>query len=207
MAKRSKTSRQWLKEHFDDPFVQRAQHQGYRSRASYKLLEIDERDRLLRRGMSVIDLGAAPGGWSQVVANRLGGSGRVVALDLLEMAPIPEVVAIQGDFREPEPYQQLLQHITLGEVDLVLSDMAPNSSGQKAVDQPRALYLAELTLQLATEVLRPGGDMVVKIFHGEGSDDYLRQCRQQFKRVYTRKPEASRSRSRENYLLARGFCG
>ncbi len=207
MAKRSKSSKQWLHEHFNDPFVLRAQQEGYRSRASYKLLEIDQRDRILQRGDTVIDLGAAPGGWSQVAKDRVGERGVVVALDILEMVPIPGVPFICGDFREEAVYQQLLAQIEVGRVDTVLSDMAPNTSGVKAVDQPRALHLAELTLELAQAVLRPGGTMLLKLFHGEGFDDYLRLCRSHFGKVLTRKPEASRDRSRENYLLAREFKG
>ncbi|MBF0470463.1 MAG: 23S rRNA (uridine(2552)-2'-O)-methyltransferase RlmE [Gammaproteobacteria bacterium] len=205
---RSKTSKKWLKEHFDDPFVHRAQQEGYRSRASYKLLEMNSKDRLLLPGLTVVDLGAAPGGWSQVAADAVltrKGAGKVVALDILEMEPLPGVDFLCGDFREDRVLQQLQQQLAGAEVDLVMSDMAPNSSGIKAVDQPRAMLLAELALDFSRSVLRPGGDMVVKMFQGEGFDPFLGQCRAAFSRVVSRKPEASRGRSREIYLVARGL--
>ena len=204
MAKRSKTSKKWLQEHFSDEFVQRAQQEGYRSRASYKLLEINKRDRLLKQGMTVIDLGAAPGGWSQIAANLVGHKGKVVALDILEMDPIPDVDFVHGDFREESVLNELMAVIDGRPIDLVMSDMAPNSSGVKAIDQPRSIYLCELTLELAISVLKPGGNMVVKVFHGEGFEEFLRACRQHFTKVVSRKPEASRSRSREIYLVAQG---
>jgi len=194
-----------LKEHFDDPYVTRAQQEGYRSRAVYKLREIEEKDRLLRRGMTVVDLGAAPGGWAQVAAEKVGREGRVIALDILPMDPLPGVEVIEGDFRETAILERLLATIEGRTVDLVMSDMAPNISGMKAVDQPRAVYLAELALDLAEQVLKPGGDLLVKLFQGEGFDAYLRDLRARFDRVVTRKPDASRPRSREVYLLARGF--
>lgn len=202
---RSKTSKKWLDEHFKDPYVIRAQQEGYRSRAAYKLLEIDKKDRLLKPGMNVVDLGAAPGGWSQIAANRVGKSGSVVALDILEMDPIPDVSIIHGDFREDEVLNQLLDIVPQGEVDLVLSDMAPNSSGVKAVDQPRSIYLVELALDLTQQILKPDGRLVVKVFQGEGFEPLMRQFRSLFTKVVSRKPDASRPRSREIYLVASGL--
>jgi 23S rRNA (uridine2552-2'-O)-methyltransferase len=202
---RSKSSRSWLKEHFDDEYVTRAQQEGYRSRASYKLLEIDAKDKLLKKGMVVVDLGAAPGGWSQIAADKVSDKGMVVALDILQMEPIPDVEVLQGDFREEEVLQRLLDTLDGRPVDLVMSDMAPNISGMKTVDQPRAMYLVELTLDLARTVLKPGGDMLVKVFQGEGFDDFMRECRTSFRKVIIRKPAASRPRSREVYVLARNY--
>ncbi|MFO7602387.1 MAG: 23S rRNA (uridine(2552)-2'-O)-methyltransferase RlmE [Gammaproteobacteria bacterium] len=204
---RSKQSKRWLKEHFDDPYVQQAQKDGYRSRAVYKLLEIDDKDHLLRPGMAVVDLGAAPGGWSQIAAMRLGDTGRLVALDILPMDALADVSFIQGDFREESVYNELLALLGDTPIDLVMSDMAPNTSGIKAVDQPRAMYLAELALELAQKILKPGGDFLVKVFQGEGFDAYLNELRNSFKKVMVRKPKASRPRSREVYLLARGYNG
>ena len=205
MARRSKTSGKWLKEHFDDPYVKRAQQEGWRSRAVYKLQEIDEKDRLLRRGMTVVDLGAAPGSWSEWVARKVQPGGRVIALDVLPMDALADVTFIQGDFREEAVLEQLLAAIGENPVDLVLSDMAPNLSGMKAVDQPRAMYLAELSLDLAERVLRPGGDVLFKAFTGEGLDEFKRQLRSRFGKLLVRKPAASRPRSPEIYLLARDF--
>ena len=204
---RSKTSKGWLKEHFDDPYVKKAQKDGYRSRASYKLLEIQEKDRLLRPGMTVVDLGAAPGGWCQVASRLIGEKGRIIASDILPMDGIADVTFIQGDFTEDEVFEQILVAIGGQPVDLVISDMAPNMSGTPAVDQPRAMYLCELALDMAARVLRPGGDFLIKVFHGEGFDDYYRDMRARFDKVLTRKPGASRDRSRETYLLGRGFKG
>ena len=204
MAKRSKTSKKWLDEHFSDRFVLRAQQEGYRSRACYKLLEINKKDHLLKQGMTVIDLGAAPGSWSQIAANLVGHTGKVVALDILEMDPIPDVDFVHGDFREDAVLEALMATIDGRPVDLVMSDMAPNTSGVKAIDQPRSIYLCELALELALSVLKPGGNMVVKVFHGEGFEEFLRTCRQNFTKVVSRKPEASRNRSREIYLVAQG---
>ena len=204
MAKRSKTSKKWLDEHFSDRFVQQAQQEGYRSRACYKLLEINKTDRLLKEGMTVVDLGAAPGSWSQIAANLVGHKGKVVALDILEMDPIPDVDFVHGDFREDAVLEALMATIDGRPVDLVMSDMAPNTSGVKAIDQPRSIYLCELALELALLVLKPGGNMVIKVFHGEGFDEFLRSCRQSFTKVVSRKPEASRNRSREIYLVAQG---
>lgn len=204
---RSKTSHRWLKEHFDDPYVRMAQKDGYRSRASYKLLEIQEKDRILRPGMTVVDLGAAPGGWSQVTSRLIGDRGCLIASDILPMDSIPDVTFIQGDFTDDGVFAQILKAIGEQPVDLVISDMAPNMSGVRAADQPRAMYLCELALDLAGRVLRPGGDFLIKIFQGEGFDQYLRQVRESFDRVQMRKPLSSRDRSREQYLLARGFRG
>lgn len=202
---RSKSSSRWLKEHFDDAYVQRAQQEGYRSRAVYKLIEIQQKDRVLKPGMTVIDLGAAPGGWSQYAATVLGHSGRMIALDILPMEPLPGVEFILGDFREDEVLQQLLQLLGDSGADLVLSDMAPNTSGMDAIDVPRAYYLAELALDLARQVLKPGGGLLVKLFQGEGFESYHNELKRQFKRVVMRKPKASRARSREIYALATGF--
>lgn len=203
---RSKSSKRWLKEHFDDEFVRRSQVEGYRSRAVYKLKEIDEKDKLIKPGMTIIDLGAAPGGWSQYAAEKLKGNGRVIALDLLLIEPeIDGVEFIQGDFRDDEVLAQLMKVIDSDRADLVFSDMAPNMSGMKSVDNARAIYLAELTLELAKETLNPGGAMLVKLFQGEGFEEYLRELRQAFSKVVMRKPKASRSRSKEIYALATGF--
>ncbi len=202
---KSKSSRRWLDRHHSDEYVQKASREGYRSRAAYKLLEIQQKDQILQPGMRVVDLGAAPGGWSQVARELTGKRGQVVALDLLPMKPLPGVAFIQGDFREDETLARLRDLLQDQLVDLVISDMAPNVSGMKAVDQPRAMYLCELALDLAREVLKPGGGMVVKVFQGEGFDEYLRALRGAFTRVSTRKPKASRPRSREVYLVARNY--
>lgn len=203
--KRSKSSARWLQEHFSDEYVKRAQAEGYRSRAVYKLLEINDKDRLLRRGLSVIDLGAAPGGWSQLAAHLVGDSGQVIALDILPLEPLAGVTAIHGDFRDTAVLEQLLTALDGRMVDVVLSDMAPNTSGIKAVDQPAMIYLAELALDLAQQCLRHGGDLLVKVFQGEGFDAYLKQLRGHFASVTPRKPSASRARSIEQYLLARNY--
>lgn len=207
MAKktRSKSSGRWLKEHFDDEYVKKAQQEGYRSRAVYKLLEIDERDQLLKPGMTVVDLGAAPGSWSEIAVQRTGPRGRVIALDILPMDELPGVTFIQGDFRDPEPYEALVREIGDSAVDLVMSDMAPNISGMKAVDQPRTMYLAELALELAHKVLKNDGDLLIKVFTGEGLDTFKQELRKHFKKILVRKPKASRPRSPEIYLLARGY--
>lgn len=198
---RSKSSQRWLREHFDDHWVARAQAEGYRSRASFKLLEIHEKDKLFRPGMRVLDLGAAPGGWSQVAARLVGSRGTMVASDILAMDAIADVTFVQGDFREPEVYKQIIAILGDQKVDLVMSDMAPNMSGNKAVDLPRAMYLAELALDMAVNVLQPRGTFLVKVFHGEGFDDYRRALQGTFKRVVSRKPKASRPRSNEVYQL------
>ncbi|PVZ71786.1 23S rRNA (uridine(2552)-2'-O)-methyltransferase RlmE [Pelagibaculum spongiae] len=204
---RSKSSKNWLQEHFDDPYVKLAQQKGYRSRAVFKLEEMNQKDKLLKHGHTIVDLGAAPGGWSQYAAKQIGESGCVVALDILPMDSVPGVDFIQGDFREESVYQQLLDTLNGRQVDLVLSDMAPNHSGAKAVDQPRAIYLCELALEFAKQTLRPGGTLLVKVFQGEGFDEYLRQVRECFGKVQSRKPDSSRARSREIYLLARQYKG
>ena len=200
MAK-SKSSQRWLKEHFDDHWVARAQAEGYRSRASFKLLEIHEKDKLFRPGMTVLDLGAAPGGWSQVAGRLVGSRGTVVASDILAMDAIPDVTFVQGDFREQAVYEEILAHLNGRKVDLVLSDMAPNMSGNKAVDLPRSMYLAELALDMALNVLEPRGAFLVKVFHGEGFDQYRKALQGHFQRVVSRKPAASRPRSTEVYQL------
>ncbi|MCL6415437.1 23S rRNA (uridine(2552)-2'-O)-methyltransferase RlmE [Aestuariirhabdus sp. Z084] len=204
---RSKSSGRWLKEHFDDQYVKQSQKDGYRSRASYKLLEIQEKDRILRPGMSLVDLGAAPGGWCQVAAKIVGEKGRIVASDILDMDPIADVAFVKGDFTEETVLEQILQEIGSEQVDLVISDMAPNMSGMTAVDQPKAMYLAELALDMARQVLKPGGAFLTKVFQGEGFDEYFRDMRGSFDRLQSRKPQSSRPRSREIYLLARGFKG
>jgi len=200
---RTASSRRWLKEHFNDEFVQRAQREGYRSRAVYKLIEIQEKDRILEPGMRVVDLGAAPGGWSQYAASIVGGKGRVYALDLLPVDSFPDVDFIQGDFTDEAVLQKLLYLLGGEPVDFVLSDMAPNMSGVESVDIPRAMYLAELALDFSDQMLNKKGGFLVKVFQGEGFDEYLKALRARFKKVVVRKPKASRPRSREVYLLAR----
>lgn len=202
---RSKSSKNWLDEHFNDAYVKQSKMDGYRSRASYKLIELDEKDQLLREGYNVVDLGAAPGGWSQVAVKRVGERGRVFALDILEMDPIAGVEFIQGDFTENEVYEQLIVLINNDPIDLVISDMAPNMSGMASVDQPRAMYLLELALDMARQVLRPDGRFVAKAFQGEGYDQWLKDLRSSFKQVQIRKPKSSRARSREVYVIANGF--
>ncbi len=202
--KPSKTSKQWMREHINDPFVQRAQKDGYRSRAAYKLLEIDERDHLLKPGMVVVDLGATPGGWSQVAATKVGRSGKVVGLDLLPLDPLAGVDFIQGDFREESVLKQLEALLENRPVGLVISDMAPNISGIPSADQARAMYLAELAMEFAVAHLTPDGSFLVKVFQGEGFETYLHQLRSSFRKVVSRKPKASRDRSSEVYLLASG---
>ena len=202
---RSKSSQRWLNEHFNDPFVKMAQKDGYRSRASYKLLEIQEKDRILRPGMTVIDLGSTPGGWSQVTSRVVGDDGTLIASDILPMDTIAGVTFIQGDFTEQSVFDEIVAAVGNKPVDLVISDMAPNMSGIRIADQASAMYLCELALDLASKVLRPGGDFLIKIFHGEGFDEYLRDVRGRFEKVQMRKPSSSRDRSREQYLLARGM--
>lgn len=202
---RSKSSQRWLREHFDDEYVKKSQQDGYRSRAVYKLQEIQDKDRIIKPGHKVIDLGAAPGGWSQYASQLVGKHGRVVASDILPIDPLPFVEFVLGDFREDAVLQELLTTLGNEKADLVISDMAPNMSGMDAVDQPRAMYLCELALDMAQQVLKPGGDFVVKLFQGEGSDAFLKDVRSLFKQVKVRKPSASRPRSREVYVLARQF--
>ena len=204
---RSKSSQRWLREHFSDAFVKRAQKEGYRSRAAYKLAEIDERDKLLRPGLTVVDLGAAPGGWTQYAAERIEPGGRVIALDILPMDALPGVEVIEGDFTDAAVLSRL--EATLGgqTVDLVISDMAPNISGIGVSDQARAIYLAELALDFAGAHLRPGGQLLIKTFQGEGFPALYKAMQAAFDKVVTRKPQASRARSRETYLLGKEFIG
>jgi len=207
---RSKTSARWLKEHFDDQYVKQSQVDGYRSRASYKLLEIQKKDKLFKPGMTVIDLGSAPGGWSQVAAELVGAKGRVIASDILSMDMLPDVSFIQGDFTEESVFDQIMSEISRqndGLVDLVISDMAPNMSGNASIDIPNAMYLVELALDMARQTLKPNGTFVAKVFQGEGFDDLLSDMRKMFTKVYSRKPDASRSRSREIYQIGVGFKG
>jgi len=205
MARRSKSSGRWLEEHFSDPFVQRAKDAGLRSRAAFKLEEIDAAEKLLFPGAVVVDLGAAPGGWSQYAARRLAGNGAVFALDLLPMDAIPGVIFQQGDFREQAALDALLAELDGRRVDLVLSDMAPNMSGVDVVDQARAADLESLALDFARQVLRPGGVLVMKVFQGAGFQQLLAEARRAFAGVRMRKPRASRQRSSETYLVARGL--
>lgn len=202
---RSKSSNRWLQEHFDDVYVKKAHAEGYRSRAIYKLKEVDEKERLLKPGMTVVDLGAAPGGWTQYISEKLNGRGTIIALDCLPMDALAGVTFIQGDFGEEDILQQLMELVPERGVDLVLSDMAPNMSGNAGVDISRSMYLAELAFDFSSKMLKPGGAMLMKIFHGAGFDSLVKQARSQFDRVVIRKPAASRSRSRETYLLAKGY--
>lgn len=202
---RSKSSGGWLKEHFDDQYVQQSQRDGYRSRASYKLKELNEKDKLIKPGQLVVDLGAAPGGWSQVAAEIVGDHGRVVASDILEMDGLAGVEFVVGDFTDDEVFERLLKVINDQPVDVVISDMAPNMSGQASVDQPKAMYLVELALDMATRVLKPNGDFVAKVFQGEGFDQYIEDVKSHFAKVVIRKPKSSRDRSREVYVVGRNF--
>ncbi len=202
---RSKSSSRWLQEHFDDDYVRLAQARGYRSRAAFKLEEIQEKDKIIKPGMTVVDLGAAPGSWSQYVRPLLGKNDRLIALDILPMEPLPGVELIQGDFREEAVLRQLLDSLNTAEVNLVLSDMAPNMSGNKETDQPRAMYLAELALDTACAILAKEGMFLTKIFQGTGFAEFHRNVQQRFTRVVIRKPKASRPRSNEVYILAKGF--
>ena len=203
-AKRG-SSRRWLREHREDEFVERSRLAGYRSRAVFKLMEMDSRDGIFSRGMLVVDLGAAPGSWSQYAAQRVGSEGRVIALDILPVEPLAGVDFIQGDFRDEDVLQTLEAALAGYEVSVVMSDMAPNLSGMSTVDQPRAMALAELALELAGRVLSPGGTLLTKAFQGEGFDAYVRDVRALFAKVQIRKPKASRARSREVYVLARDY--
>ncbi len=205
--KHKKSSRRWLDRHFNDEYVKQAQKEGYRSRAAFKLLEVQERDRLLKPGQVVVDLGAAPGGWSQIARKLVGKGGRVVALDMLEMEPLPDVECLCGDFREEKALKALTNLLAGDQVDLVISDMAPNVTGVASVDQPRAMYLCELALEFANAYLKPGGGLLVKVFQGEGFDGYVLALREVFGRVVTRKPAASRAQSREVYLVGSNFRG
>ena len=201
----SASSKRWLKEHFDDHYVQKAQKEGWRSRAIYKLEEIQNKDKLIKPGMTLVDLGAAPGGWSQLSAKLVGDKGQVIACDILPMDSIVGVDFLQGDFREEEVLNALLNRIGGNTVDIVLSDMAPNLSGNAAVDQAGSMYLCELALDMCHQVLKPGGGFMIKVFQGEGFDTFLRALRDSFTTIKTRKPDSSRSRSREVYLVALGY--
>lgn len=202
--KRAKTSKAWMKEHVNDFFVKQSKKEGYRSRAAYKLLEIAERDHLFKSGMIVVDLGAAPGSWSQVASQKVGRTGKVIALDILEMAPLPGVEFIQDDFREERALLELRKHLEERQPDLVISDMAPNMSGIVVSDQARSMYLAELALAFSMEQLNYGGNFLVKVFQGRDFEQFHRDMRAGFKSVVVRKPEASRDRSNELYLLGLG---
>lgn len=202
---RSKSSKRWLQEHHSDPYVQQARREGYRSRAVYKLMELQEKDRLLRPGQFVIDLGAAPGGWSEYASQFVGDGGRLIAVDILPMDPIGDVDIIEGDFTEDAVFEQILEHVEHHPVDLVLSDMAPNMSGIESVDQPKSMYLVELAHDLARQVLDAEGGFVVKMFQGEGFDAMVRDFRQSYRSVRFRKPQASRPRSREVYAVCKGL--
>lgn len=204
---RSKTSKKWLDEHVNDPYVKKAQMDGYRSRASYKLIEINDKDALYRPSSVVVDLGSAPGGWSQIVAPVVGEQGRVVASDILHMDSIRGVTFIQGDFTEESVYDAILQALDGQQVDTVISDMAPNLSGVKNTDQYAAMYLVELALDMARNVLKPGGSFCAKVFQGVGYEEYAKDVRSSFDKVLVRKPDASRPRSREVYLVGKGFKG
>ncbi|GAA3956747.1 23S rRNA (uridine(2552)-2'-O)-methyltransferase RlmE [Allohahella marinimesophila] len=204
---RSKSSKRWLDEHVNDPFVKQAQLDGYRSRASYKLLEINDKDRLIHPNALVLDLGSAPGGWSQVSAKLVGHNGRVVASDILPMDAIAGVEFIQGDFTEQMVFDQIMATLNGNLADVVISDMSPNISGVAVADQAASMYLLELALDMASQVLKPKGSFVAKVFHGEGYDDYIKAVRGLFEKVVIRKPDSSRSRSREVYLVAKGFKG
>jgi 23S rRNA (uridine2552-2'-O)-methyltransferase len=204
---RSKSSNRWMEEHVNDPYVKQAQKDGYRSRASYKLLELNTKDKLIRPGMLIMDLGSAPGGWSQVAAPLVGSKGRVLATDILPMEPVANVDFIQGDFTEESVFEQILAALNGARPDLIISDMAPNISGVDTADQAASIYLLELALDMARRVLKPDGNFVAKIFQGEGSDQYLKELRSSFVKVTTRKPEASRARSREVYVVGKGFKG
>ncbi len=205
--KRSKSSRRWLDEHVNDPYVKKAQKDGLRSRASYKLIELNEKDKLIRPGMLVMDLGSAPGGWSQVAGRLVGEKGRVLASDILPMDPLDNVDFIQGDFTDDAVFQQILDKLAGSQPDLIISDIAPNISGVAAADQASSMYLVELVLDMVRQVLKPNGNFVAKVFQGEGSDEFLKDVRTSFEKVVIRKPEASRPRSREVYLVAKGFKG
>ncbi|MFT6220651.1 MAG: 23S rRNA (uridine2552-2'-O)-methyltransferase [Candidatus Endobugula sp.] len=204
---RSKSSKGWLDEHFKDKYVQQSQQDGYRSRACYKLIEINKKDKLIKKNMTVIDLGSAPGGWSQVAAELVGDNGTVVASDILPMDNIAGVEFVQGDFTEDSVFEEIMNVMHGFKADLVISDMAPNMSGMADVDQPRAMHLVELALDMAVNTLEVGGAFVAKVFQGEGFDESLAIARKHFTRVVTRKPDASRARSREVYWVATGFKG
>jgi 23S rRNA (uridine2552-2'-O)-methyltransferase len=202
---RSKSSHRWMQEHVNDPYVKQAQKDGYRSRASYKLIELNEKDRLMRPGMLIVDLGSAPGGWSQVAGRIVGEKGRVIATDILPMDHVHNVDFIQGDFTDDAVFNQILEALGGKRPDLIISDIAPNISGIDSADQASSMYLVELALDMARKVLKPRGNFVAKVFQGSGSDAYLKELRKSFEKVSIRKPAASRPRSREVYVVARGF--
>ncbi len=204
---RSKTSKQWMDEHVNDPYVKQAKIDGYRSRASYKLIEINEKDKLISAGNLVLDLGAAPGGWSQIIAPMLGSSGKLIASDILHMEGIGGVTFIQGDFTEESVYDEILAALNNEKADVVVSDMAPNLSGVNTTDQYASIYLVELALDMARNVLKPGGSFCAKVFQGVGYEEYVKDMRRSFNKVIVRKPAASRPRSREVYLVGKGFKG
>jgi len=204
-AKKNKFGKAWLDQHLNDPWVREATRLGYRSRAAFKLLELAERDRLFRPGMSVVDLGAAPGSWTQVLREKLGRGARIVALDLIDMAPLPGVIHVKGDFRDDDVLEALEAALGGRKADLVVSDLAPNLSGIESADQARAVHLGELAVEFAARWLEPGGDLVVKALQGEGFPDLQREVQRHFVKVYARKPKASRDRSREVYLVAKGL--
>lgn len=200
--KLSKSSRAWMKEHLDDHYVKLAQRDGYRARAAYKLLEINEKLQLIKKGMTVVDLGSAPGSWSQVAGKLVGDNGKLIASDILPMDTLENVTFIQGDFREQEVFDTIMAEVAGKPVDVVLSDMAPNTSGFAAVDQPRMIYLCELAVDFAEQVLEEGGTLVIKVFQGEGSDELRKAIQQKFSKVRSIKPAASRARSKEMYWIA-----
>lgn len=209
MAKstRSKSSNRWMDEHVNDPYVKRAQIDGYRSRSTYKLIELNDKDRLIRPGMIVMDLGSAPGGWSQIAAPLVGNKGRIIATDILPMDALADVDFIQGDFTEDAVFEQILESLNGELADVIISDIAPNITGVNVADQASSMYLVELALDMVRQVLRPKGSFVAKLFQGEGYDAYLKDVRSSFEKVAIRKPAASRPRSREVYLVAKGFKG
>jgi 23S rRNA (uridine2552-2'-O)-methyltransferase len=204
---RSKTSKQWMDEHVNDPYVKKAKIDGYRSRASYKIIEINEKDKIIRAGNMVMDLGSAPGGWSQVAAPLVGEPGRVIASDILPMDGIIGVTFIQGDFTEAKVYDDILNTLNGDKVDVVVSDMSPNLSGVNTTDQYSSIYLVELALDMARNVLKPGGSFCAKVFQGVGYEEYAKEVRKSFDKVVVRKPAASRARSREVYIVGKGFKG
>lgn len=203
----SKSSRNWLKEHHSDIFVQKSKKEGWRSRAVYKLMEIQEKDHIIKPNMKIVELGAAPGGWTQYLSSIIGDKGKIIALDILPMDSLAGVDFIQGDFTVTAVLEELLKHLDNKKADLLLSDMAPNMSGIKSADNAKSIYLCELVLDLAQRCLKKDGDLLVKIFHGVGFDGFLKSLRENFSKVAVRKPQASRARSQETYLLARGFLG
>jgi 23S rRNA (uridine2552-2'-O)-methyltransferase len=204
---RSKSSASWLSRHLSDPFVKQAQKDGYRSRSAYKLIELNEKDRLIRPGMRVLDLGSAPGGWSQVAGRLIGAKGRILATDILPMDALTNVDFIQGDFTADETLEQLLAWVGGGKFDLIISDIAPNITGISSADQASSIYFLELALDTVRKTLKPGATFVAKMFQGAGSDQYLKELRNHFEKVLIRKPAASRKESREVYLVAKGFKG